>query len=74
MRRAFRISHQGRPGVVHVTVPEDVINSPGQETIAPLTSPENYRAVEPVRASSEQIRRAADMLGNANMPMIQAGS
>tara|TARA_R110002072_G_scaffold101852_1_gene224338 strand:+ start:1727 stop:3481 length:1755 start_codon:yes stop_codon:yes gene_type:complete len=74
MRRAFRISLQGRPGVVHVTVPEDVINSPGTEAIAPLTSPENYRTVEPVRASSEQVRRAADMLENANMPMIQAGS
>lgn len=74
MRRAFRISHQGRPGVVHVTVPEDVINSPGDEAIAPLTSPKNYRSTEPVHASGEQVRRAADMLEKANMPMIQAGS
>lgn len=74
MRRAFRISYQGRPGVVHVTVPEDVINSLGDEAIAPLTSPENYRSVEPVHASGEQIRRAADMLEKAKMPMIQAGS
>jgi acetolactate synthase-1/2/3 large subunit len=26
LRRAFRVSFQGRPGVVHVTVPEDVLN------------------------------------------------
>jgi len=74
MRRAFRISYQGRPGVVHVTVPEDVINSPGDEAIPPLTAPENYRAVAPLHASPEQIRQAADMLENAEKPMIQAGS
>jgi acetolactate synthase-1/2/3 large subunit len=74
MRRAFRISHQSRPGVVHVTVPEDVINSPGDEEIAPLTSPENYRSVQPVHPTLDQVRRVADMLENADMPMIQAGS
>lgn len=74
MRRAFRISHQGRPGVVHVTIPEDVINSPGNETIAPLTSPDQYRTTDPVRPASSQVQQAADMLENAVMPMIQAGS
>ncbi|PHS23539.1 MAG: thiamine pyrophosphate-binding protein [Robiginitomaculum sp.] len=74
MRRAFRISHEGRPGVVHVTVPEDVINSPSEAKIPPLTKPENYRTTTPVPPSPAQINKAADMLEHAKMPMIQAGS
>lgn len=74
MRRAFRISHQGRPGVVHVTIPEDVINTPCDEVIAPLTGPAHYRNTEPMRASPDQVRGAADRLENAHMPLIQAGS
>jgi acetolactate synthase I/II/III large subunit len=74
MRRAFRISHEGRPGVVHVTVPEDVINTPSDEKIAPLTRPEQYRMTVPVHPAPAQIKAAADLLEQAKMPMIQAGS
>jgi acetolactate synthase I/II/III large subunit len=74
MHRAFRISYEGRPGVVHVTVPEDVINTPSDEKIAPLTRPEQYRMTLPVHPASAQIKAAADLLVGAKMPMIQAGS
>lgn len=74
MRRAFRISFEGRPGVVHVAIPEDVINSQCEERLAPLLRPEQYRLTEPRRAASAQIRQAADLLTQARLPMIQAGS
>ncbi len=74
MRRAFRLSHQGRPGMVHVTVPEDIINSPSSATIPPLMAPDQYRVTEAVHPSSSQVQQAADMLETAKMPMIQAGS
>ncbi len=74
MRRAFRISHEGRPGVVHVAVPEDLINGSFETSAAELTRPEQYRVTEPLQPTSSQVREAADMLERARMPMIQAGS
>ncbi len=74
MRRAFRISHEGRPGMVHVTVPEDVINTPSDEKIPPLTEPAQYRLTTPLQPAPALVKRAADMLEKAKMPMIQAGS
>jgi acetolactate synthase-1/2/3 large subunit len=74
LRRAFRISWQGRPGVVHVCVPEDVLN--GQFDVPALADPppERYRRRDPIAADPELVRRAADLLVAASRPMIQAGS
>lgn len=73
MRRAFRLSHRGRPGVVAVTVPEDVLNGRFEGAPAVL-APEQYRRTEPLRPSPSQVKRAADMLLAAEYPMIHAGS
>ncbi len=74
MRRAFRVSFEGRPGVVHVCVPEDIINAPSEAEMAPLTRPDQYRTTEPISPALGQVRKAADMLERARLPMIQAGS
>lgn len=72
MREALRYVWAGRPGLVHVDVPENVINAFGS---APrFLKPEQYRRVTPLQVSSEEIKKVTDLLINAKRPMIQAGS
>ncbi len=73
MRRALRVSHRGRPGVVHVTIPEDVLNGSFDDVVQ-LTAPERYRRTDPLVPSAEQICRSADLLNGAERVLIQAGS
>ncbi len=73
LRRAFRISFRGRPGVVHLSVPEDLING-GFENAPAVLEPRRYRLCEPLPASPAAIRRSADLLLEAELPLIQAGS
>jgi acetolactate synthase-1/2/3 large subunit len=72
MRRAFRVAWHGRPGVVHVDVPEDIIN--GKTAAQNFIQPERYRRLHPISASDEQVEHAAEMLARAKLPIIHAGS
>jgi acetolactate synthase-1/2/3 large subunit len=72
MKRAFRKSHQGRPGVVHVDVPENIINGKSSFPEAPL--PHSYRYVHPVAPLPELVEKAANLLISAKLPLIHAGS
>ncbi|MFQ5631642.1 MAG: thiamine pyrophosphate-binding protein [bacterium] len=72
MQRVFRKSFQGRPGVVHVDIPEDIMNSKTAEPS--LLAPHNYRRIDPISATEEQVERAAELLASAKLPMIHAGS
>jgi acetolactate synthase-1/2/3 large subunit len=74
LKRAFRLSYRGRPGVVHVCVPEDLMNGEAESTSSAPPSPERYRRMEPLSPSVGQVRRAADRLLGAERPMIHAGS
>ena len=73
MRRAFRVSHEGRPGVVHVTVSEDVLNGAFEETPL-LTAPERYRRTHPSIPPADLVAAAADLLAEAPRVLIQVGS
>lgn len=75
MRQAIRVSWRGRPGVVHLTVPEDVMNTQFEpsSTSANL-EPQRYRRTTPLGASPEMVERAADLLVEAQRPIIHAGS
>jgi acetolactate synthase-1/2/3 large subunit len=73
MHRAFRVSFQGRPGVVHVTIPEDLLNG-AVEGPTPVLEPERYRRTEPLAPSSALVRRSAERLTEASLPLIQVGS
>jgi acetolactate synthase-1/2/3 large subunit len=74
MHRALRISWRGRPGVVHLTVPEDIMNSSFDEPAQPDAAPVRYRRTVPIEPAPELVDRAAQLLVSAEAPLIHAGS
>ncbi|HMX55102.1 MAG TPA: thiamine pyrophosphate-binding protein [Leptospiraceae bacterium] len=70
---ALRMSWTGRPGVVHLDVPEDIINTKVKASPS-LLSKNKFRQTEPLHPSEDQVERAAKMLLSAGMPLIHAGS
>ena len=72
LRQTFRIGHRGRPGVLHFDVPEDIIN--GKTTTSPIWKKEQYRYTAKIKPSSSEVERAANMLLEAQFPIIHAGS
>ncbi len=72
MKRAFRKSFHGRPGVVHVDIPENFFNGKGE--IGPLPAPKSYRRSDPIAPSAAHVDQAADLLAGAALPLIHAGS
>ncbi len=74
MNRALRISWRGRPGVVHLTVPEDIMNSPFDEPQHRDVAPARYRRTTPIEPAADLVTEAARMLVAADAPMIHAGS
>ena len=72
MRGALRACFTGRPGVVHLDVPENLINGPCAE--AALHAPHQYRRTLPIEPPPAQIDRAAEMLAAARLPMLHVGS
>jgi acetolactate synthase-1/2/3 large subunit len=73
LRRALRISFEGRPGAVHLTIPEDVLNG-SFAAASPMLAPERYRASEPLAPSNASVQRAAELLAGAELPLLQVGS
>lgn len=72
LRQALRACWQGRPGVVHFDVPENVIN--GECGEMPILSPHQYRRQSPIEPTPAEVERAAELLAGAKLPLIQAGS
>jgi acetolactate synthase-1/2/3 large subunit len=73
MQRAFRIAWRGRPGVVFVTVPEDVLNGL-HEDAPPQRPPASYRRTVPLEPAPELVRQAAERLVRAERPLLHVGS
>ena len=73
VRMALRKSWEGRPGVVHIDVPENIMNTK-VEAEPTLWSPHQYRRTAPTMPPPELVERAADMLIAAEQPLIHAGS
>ncbi len=71
--KALRHSWSGRPGVVHLTIPEDVLNTEFDMTVEDVT-PARYRRMQPVGPAAAQVSAAADLLVGAEAPMLHAGS
>ncbi len=71
LRRALRKSWQGRPGVVHLDVPETVMNAK-EKNGPPLFG--DYRPIEPIHPAPALVDRAAELLIAAELPIIHAGS
>lgn len=73
VRMALRKSWEGRPGVVHIDVPENIMNTKVKADPA-FWAPHQYRRTAPTTPAQELIERAADMLIAAEQPLIHAGS
>jgi acetolactate synthase-1/2/3 large subunit len=73
-RRAFRESWQGRPGVVHLCVPEDIVNGRFEDSEAYQVAPGRYRATARLAADTAEVREAADRLLAARSPLLHVGS
>ncbi len=74
LRRALRMCFTGRPGVVHLDVPESIINSPTGIGPEAVRAPDTYRRTTPLQADPVLVQRAARMLLDADAPLIHAGS
>lgn len=70
-RRALRKSFIGRPGVVHFDLPENLFNGKTDEPA--LWAEKNYRSAPPF-PDPELVARAAEILTDAQQPIIHAGS
>lgn len=72
-RIALRHVWEGRPGVVHLDVPENVMNGKVKAEVA-TWQPAQYRRTQPLPPLAEQVEQAAQMLAASAVPMIHAGS
>jgi acetolactate synthase I/II/III large subunit len=73
VRLAFREMWTGRPGPVHIEVPAPVLYAMGDEQTVSILAPAAYRAPRP-QASAAQLTQAAELLANAQRPLVFAGS
>ena len=71
-RRALRKCWQGRPGVVHLDVPENLMNGEGETE--EIREPSAYRRTAPIHPPQDQVEQAADLLASCRQPIIHAGS
>jgi acetolactate synthase-1/2/3 large subunit len=60
--------------VVHLDVPETVMNGVFEADGIDLRPPQSYRRTEAVEPSTSQVARAAELLRNADRPHMHAGS
>jgi acetolactate synthase I/II/III large subunit len=74
MRRAFRMSFKGRPGAVHVDLPENVMNGSFKTAGPDVRPPETYRRTAPIVPDPEAVVRSAELLTASRQPMIHAGN
>ena len=73
LRMALRKCFEGRPGVVHLDIPENIMNTKVNREIH-FWEPHEYRMQELPKASEAQVYRAAQLLKSAKFPIIHAGS
>jgi acetolactate synthase-1/2/3 large subunit len=73
VQHAFRIALTGRPGPVHLDIPSDILYGT-IDTPPPIPPPYRYRSKTPPTAYPTLIGQAAQMLLDAEFPLIHAGS
>ncbi len=73
LRRAFRVATTGRPGAVHISIPEDILHE--DDSGAAIYAEEDCKAFPAyrTRADARAIRRAAELLVRAKHPILIAG-
>lgn len=73
-RRALRMCFTGRPGLVHIDIPEDLMNGSFEVDGSWFRPPESYRVTEPMLPSPASVDKAVALLQQAERPLIHAGS
>lgn len=74
VRRAFREMLSGRPGPVHLDIPQDVLSAPCEISDEQLDLPPAcYRTVAGPRPAPQLAEEAAALLRGARRPLIVAG-
>ncbi len=71
LRTALRWCYQGRPGIVHLDVPESIIN--GKAKAPAVISPDRTRRSHTLAPDPALIDQAAALLVGATLPVIHAG-
>jgi acetolactate synthase-1/2/3 large subunit len=74
VRTAFREALGGRPGPVHLDIPQDVLGAPcsfADDEFAP--APSRYRASHSARPAADAIEQAVRLLRTAKRPLVVAG-
>jgi acetolactate synthase I/II/III large subunit len=74
LRHALRACWSGRPGVVHLDVPEDLINGTHEVARRELWAPPTYRSVAPIPPDPGQLAEVVALLRDAERPLLHAGS
>ncbi len=74
LRKALAKSYEGRPGVVHLDIPENIINHKNKGEGAVVPALHRYRTLEPMHPAPELVARSAKMLTDSRLPCIHAGS
>jgi acetolactate synthase-1/2/3 large subunit len=74
VRRAFREALCGRPGPVHLDVPQDILASTFRFDMDEFSlPPAAYRCIEPIPPARHALEAAAALLESAKRPLIIAG-
>jgi acetolactate synthase-1/2/3 large subunit len=74
VRRAYREATNGRPGPVHLEIPEDILRGTGDSGAADVWPPAYYRPTRPLAGDPERIAQAAELLVQAKRPLMHAGT
>lgn len=74
LRDALRFSFEGRPGVVHLDIPENIMNASVEPNPSWFIEPARYRTLAPIEPPAAQIAAAARLLIAAERPLIHIGS
>jgi len=74
VRHAFRTATAGRPGPVHILIPEDVLNAKADGDSVRIWGAERYRVVDSAGFDPAAVGRAAEILVNADLVNIHCGN
>lgn len=74
VRTAFREASSGRPGPVHLDIPQDVLTARVDWAADEFElAPARYRALSGGRPAPQTVQAAADLLRTARRPLVVAG-
>ncbi len=73
LQTALRKCRSGRPGVVHIDIPENIMSTAYDLNPAWFRAPSTYQTFDPLPVVPGQVAEAAHMLATAKLPVIHAG-